>query len=67
MIRYRIRVETPVSLIYLRKEYYSFPQAVKARKMINFAKYSNCVIKIYRFEDEKRGELLELTTCQRAN
>ena len=54
MIRYKIEVETLGGIRYLKKEYYTYPQALKARRLINFSKYGDCVIRIYKFVNEVR-------------
>jgi len=59
MITYRIQIETHVSLFYLKKEYLTLPQCRKAINMINFAKFSPCVIKIHKFVDEDRKEFID--------
>jgi hypothetical protein len=61
MITYRIEVETHHAKWFLRKEYLSYPQALKALKMMHPyipKKYGDCVIRIYQFEDERCIKLM---------
>ena len=53
MIRFKIEVETYHSIWYEKKEYESLAQCRKALKMKNFARYSKCVVRLYKFVDEK--------------
>jgi len=59
MITYRIQIETMSDLFFLKKEYLTLPQCRKAINMINFAKYGFCVIRIYKFANEGRKELID--------
>lgn len=61
MITYRIQIETLYYQMYLRKEYLTYPQALKALKMIDFSKYGKTgdyFVRVYQFEDEKRIKLM---------
>lgn len=59
MINYRIQVESQSSIFLLKKEYYSLPQCRKAINMIEFAKFGFCVIRIYKFVNDDRNELID--------
>jgi hypothetical protein len=64
MITYRIQIETHAAIFFLKKEYLTYPQALKARRMMNLAKYGNCISKVYKFTNEIRGEMLHLQVHQ---
>ena len=52
MIRYKIRLETKYNLLYLKKEYTSISNVLKAIYMINLHKYGSNIIRIAKFRDD---------------
>jgi hypothetical protein len=61
MITYRIQIEQYNSIFFLKKEYLTYPQALKALRMMHPfipKKYGNCIIKIYEFTGETRSKLM---------
>ena len=64
---YRIEVDNMYSQIMLRKVYYTYPQALMARRMKDYTKYGDCVIRIYQFDGEKRGKLVNVVNDSNSN
>jgi hypothetical protein len=61
MITYRIQIENYASIFFLKKEYLSYPQVLKAKRMMlphALRKYGDYVFKIYRFDGETRIKLI---------
>jgi hypothetical protein len=58
MIRYRIEIETMYSKFYLKKEYYSYPQALKARRMMKFDTDEWSMIRIYLLKNDVNTQLM---------
>lgn len=54
MIRYKIEIETMYSIFFTRKEYYTYPQALKARRMMKFDPDEWSMIRIYKFVNGKK-------------
>ena len=58
MIRYRIQIETMSSLFYLKKEYYTYPQALKARRMMKFDPDEWSMIRIFMLKNDASIQLM---------
>jgi hypothetical protein len=54
MITYRIEVDTLATKFFLKKEYLSLPQALKAVKMLILSKYNHPVLRVFLFRDERK-------------
>ena len=59
MIRYRIEIETMYSIFFTRKEYYTYPQALKARRMMKFDPDGWSMIRIYMLKDDVKIKLMD--------
>jgi len=60
---YQIEVETMYSLFYLKKEYRTITDVIKATEMISWTKYGDCVVRVCAFNNDicyARSEALEL-------